>query len=90
MGEIFVRFFVQRQVGMFTEPQARFYIGEVILALEYLHEQQIIFRDLKPENCMLSHTGHVILTDFGSAKVLEAGEHTNTFSGKVYSAHLSV
>ena len=79
MEEIFVRFFVYRQVGMFTEPQARFYIGEVILALEYLHEQQIIFRDLKPENCMLSHTGHVILMDFGSAKVLEAGEHTNTF-----------
>ena len=67
---------------MFTEPQARFYIGEVILALEYLHGQQIIFRDLKPENCMLSHTGHVILTDFGSAKVLEVGEHTNTFSGE--------
>lgn len=55
----------------------------MILALEYLHGQQIIFRDLKPENCMLSHTGHVILTDFGSAKILEAGEHTNTFSGKV-------
>ena len=72
---------------MFTEPQARFYIGEVILALEYLHGQQIIFRDLKPENCMLSHTGHVVLTDFGSAKVLEIGEHTNTFSGKMNQVH---
>lgn len=70
---------------MFTESQARFYIGEVILALEYLHGQHIIFRDLKPENCMLSHTGHVMLTDFGSAKVLEAGEYTNTFSGEMNS-----
>ena len=39
------------------------------------------YRDLKPENCMLSEQGHVILTDFGSAKCLEMRERANTLAG---------
>ncbi|CAI8043945.1 Protein kinase 2 [Geodia barretti] len=74
-------FYHLRQEGKFTEPRARFYLGEIVLALNYLHGFSIIFRDLKPENCMLSEQGHVILTDFGSAKSLEMRERANTLAG---------
>ena len=39
-------------------------------------------RDLKPENCMLSAIGHIILTDFGSAKMLTDGQRSTTLAGK--------
>lgn len=38
-------------------------------------------RDLKPENCMLSEIGHIVLTDFGSAKTLEVSQKTSTIAG---------
>lgn len=53
--------------GFFEENVAKFYIAEIILALEYLHAHQIIFRDLKPENIMIKN-GHVVLIDFGLSK----------------------
>ncbi|XP_062520628.1 serine/threonine-protein kinase Sgk2-like [Corticium candelabrum] len=75
-------FFHLRKERCFDEPRARFYIGETILALEYLHSLGIIFRDLKPENCLLYPDGHICLTDFGAAKDLgDSGEQTATFCG---------
>jgi len=53
---------------MFSEVQARFYISEVILAIEHLHSLDIIHRDLKPENVLVGADGHCVLTDFGFAK----------------------
>lgn len=44
------------------------YICEIILALEALHKQEIIFRDLKPANIVIDKDGHVLLTDFGLSK----------------------
>jgi len=46
------------------EAHVRFYVGEVLLALQYLHLLGYVYRDLKPENILLHHTGHVLLTDF--------------------------
>ncbi len=51
-----------------SEEQARTYIGEVALALEALHNENIVFRDLKPENVVLDDNGHAMLTDFGLSK----------------------
>ena len=56
----------------FKEERAKFYICELILALEKLHEYNIIYRDIKPENILLFRDGHIKLTDFGlSAQILD-------------------
>ena len=52
----------------FTEDRARFYVAEVILGIGYLHSQNIIYRDMKPENLLLDRDGHVVITDFGLSK----------------------
>lgn len=66
----------------FTEERARFYIAELVLALEHLHKYNIVYRDLKPENILLDATGHVALCDFGLSKPdLAADQLTNTFCG---------
>ena len=52
----------------FSEERARFYLCEIILALEDLHKRDIIFRDLKPDNVVLDNEGHAKLTDFGLSK----------------------
>ncbi|KAF8399771.1 hypothetical protein HHK36_015641 [Tetracentron sinense] len=55
----------QRQPGKyFSEHAARFYVAEVLLALEYLHMLGIIYRDLKPENVLVRGDGHIMLSDF--------------------------
>lgn len=55
----------QRQPGKsFPEPAARFYVAEVLLALEYLHMLGVIYRDLKPENILVREDGHIMLSDF--------------------------
>jgi len=64
-GELFS--YIARE-KVFSEPRARFYAAEIILALEYLHEMSIIYRDLKPENILLDDKGHIRLTDFGHSK----------------------
>jgi cGMP-dependent protein kinase 2 len=52
-----------------SEDLAKFYIASVLLALEYLHNNNIVYRDLKPENVFIDVNGHVKLGDFGFAKV---------------------
>lgn len=55
--------------GYFDECAARFYCAEIALALQYLHEHGIVHRDIKPDNMLVSATGHVKLTDFGLSKI---------------------
>ncbi|KAJ4971514.1 hypothetical protein NE237_004613 [Protea cynaroides] len=62
-GELFL--LLDRQpMKVLKEDAVRFYAAEVLVALEYLHCQGIIYRDLKPENVLLQSNGHVSLTDF--------------------------
>ncbi|XP_043690282.1 serine/threonine-protein kinase D6PKL2 [Telopea speciosissima] len=55
----------QRQLGKhFSEQAVKFYVAEVLLALEYLHMLGIVYRDLKPENVLVREDGHIMLSDF--------------------------
>ena len=54
--------------NLFEEDEARFYIAELILGIEHLHELDIIYRDLKPENILINEDNHIKLADFGLAK----------------------
>jgi len=64
-GEIFT---LLRRETTFNESTARFYFGCVVLALEYMHSLNIIYRDLKPENLLITARGYLKVTDFGFAK----------------------
>ncbi|XP_065361148.1 cAMP-dependent protein kinase catalytic subunit 3 [Calliphora vicina] len=66
-GELFTYL---RNAGRFSRPQSNFYAAEIVLALEYLHSLQIVYRDLKPENLLINRDGHLKITDFGFAKKL--------------------
>ncbi|AAZ11787.1 rac serine-threonine kinase, putative [Trypanosoma equiperdum] len=77
-GELF---FHLESVSVFDEWRAKFYCGEIALALGYLHAQDIIYRDLKPENAVLDADGHVCLTDFGLAKMDVRDACNFTFCG---------
>ncbi|XP_011331288.1 3-phosphoinositide-dependent protein kinase 1 isoform X3 [Ooceraea biroi] len=59
------------KVGSFDIECTRFYSAEILRGLEYLHGLGIIHRDLKPENILLNEKMHVLITDFGSAKILK-------------------
>lgn len=78
-GELF--WHLQRE-GRFQEARAKFYIAELILALQHLHDHDIVYRDLKPENILLDANGHIALCDFGLSKAnLSQNDTTNTFCG---------
>ncbi|KAJ3055747.1 Serine/threonine kinase, partial [Quaeritorhiza haematococci] len=66
----------------FTEKRARFYACEVLLALEYFHKHNIVYRDLKLDNILLSVDGHIKIADYGLCKEnMPYGATTNTFCG---------
>ena len=66
-GELFRHLELEK---FFTEDVAAFYMAEIVLALDFLHREiGVIYRDLKPENCLLDAEGHLLLTDFGLSKV---------------------
>ncbi|CAN8232171.1 unnamed protein product [Cochlearia groenlandica] len=54
-----------------TEDEARFYIGETVLAIESIHKHNYIHRDIKPDNLLLDRDGHMKLSDFGLCKPLD-------------------
>ena len=78
-GELFYHL---RREQRFSEDRARFYAAEILIGLECLHKNGVIYRDLKPENVILDREGHVKLTDFGLSKIRKAqNEVTFTFCG---------
>ncbi|KAL0109706.1 hypothetical protein PUN28_014617 [Cardiocondyla obscurior] len=79
-GEMFTHLY---QHDCFTEDAVRFYIGEIILALERLHDLGVIYRDIKLENILLDKEGHLVLTDFGLSK--EFLPHERNGNARTYS-----
>jgi len=84
-GELFHHLALERT---FTEEVSAFYMAEMVLALEFLHTSLgVVYRDLKPENCLLDSHGHLLLTDFGLSKVAldDDGEKSrcNSVSGTI-------
>ncbi|CAD8052820.1 unnamed protein product [Paramecium sonneborni] len=81
-GGEFYKILSQVKTGL-PENVVKFVAAEVVLALEYLNTKlKVIYRDLKPENLLLTTTGHVKLTDFGLATMRrENGEKSYTVAG---------
>jgi len=76
-GELFWHL---KREGTFSEERSKFYAAEIASALFHLHENGIIYRDLKPENLLLDSAGHIVITDFGLSKEIKDDE-THTFCG---------
>jgi serine/threonine protein kinase len=79
-GELF--FHLQRD-KRFSEDRVRFYAAEIVSGLDYLHSAGVIYRDLKPENLLLTRDGHIVMTDFGLSKegLHDKFDRTGTFCG---------
>ena len=65
----------------FKEEKVKFYASIIGLSLEYLHNNEIIYRDIKPENILIDADGYLKLIDFGLAKILENDEKATSFCG---------
>jgi serine/threonine protein kinase len=81
-GELFTHLNTEK---MFTESVAAFYMAEMLLAISHLHNDLgVVYRDMKPENCLLDADGHLLLTDFGLSKVsAEPTDECNSMLGTV-------
>jgi serine/threonine protein kinase len=85
-GNLFAHVQRARRTGGFEEVRARFYAAELCLALDFLHQNNIVYRDLKLENILMDMEGHIVLTDFGLSKdnVEDITENSlQTFCGTV-------
>jgi cGMP-dependent protein kinase len=77
-GELF--YYLQSLSAPLPEPSARFYTGCVVEAFYFLHARHYVYRDLKPENLLLTATGYLKVADFSFVKRLRAGK-TYTLCG---------
>ena len=66
-GEIFSHL---RRAGRFSNEAGKFYAASIVLAIQTLHQKDIVYRDLKPENLLLDGKGFLKITDFGFAKII--------------------
>ena len=77
-GELFFHLLQQRR---FSERLAKFYMCEILLGFRYMHERDIVYRDIKPENILVDMDGHIRVADFGLAKIIGRNERSYSFCG---------
>ena len=80
-GDLFS--FLQKRT-IFDESITTFYIIQIAHMISFLHSKNIIYRDLKPENILINNNGYLLLTDFGSCKIVEeSSELQSSFIGSI-------
>ena len=72
---------LMRREPVMPISQVRLYVAELALAIEHLHRNGIVYRDIKPENILIAPDGHLKLTDFGLSKDISKTKCTSTFCG---------
>lgn len=75
-GELFFHILKEKK---FSQHKTMLYAAQIVLALEYLHNKNIIYRDLKAENILVGSDGYLKIADFGLSKVMMMGE-TKSYS----------
>ncbi|KAK8826808.1 protein kinase 2 [Blastocystis sp. ATCC 50177/Nand II] len=68
-------------MGRFSENRAKFYAAEIAMGIGHLHDHNIVYRDLKPENLILDSEGHIRITDFGLSKKGVEGDTAHSLCG---------
>ncbi|KAJ1439753.1 kinase-like domain-containing protein [Ochromonadaceae sp. CCMP2298] len=74
-------FTLMRKFKRIPEEWVRLYVMEVAMALQHLHDMDVVYRDLKPENILLCSDGHLKLTDFGLSRLADDNIVTRSFCG---------
>lgn len=71
------------QTGRLTLEETTICCAEIVLAIQYLHEQRIVYRDLKLENILISEDYHILIADFGLARKIQNDERLHDEAGTV-------
>ena len=79
-------FDVIRDIDILSKSQTLFYGASIMLAVKYLHERKCVYRDIKPENIMVTENGYIKIIDFGTAKILKDGRTQTTMGTPHYMA----
>lgn len=69
-------FDVLRKMDNIKDSEAMFFTASLLIILEHIHERDIVYRDLKPENVMVDEAGYLKLIDFGTAKIIQSRTFT--------------
>ena len=85
-GELFYQLHKYNHNG-FEINRAKFYAAQIVLALDHMHKEGVVYRDLKPENILIDSEGYLRITDFGLSRVSKAKNYdtdrTTTFCGTI-------